>query len=434
VRRRALPIADPFFGRRSRRRAVAVIARSGVARSGRAAALAAALAAVAALAAGCSGDKQGTQTAAAAPATGQPGAGSRGAPGAPGGPGGGRGAPSVALSASDVSVVRRGAIEASTPIAGDLRPVETVEVRARLEGDLVGVYVNEGERVSAGQLLARFEASEQVSDRRSAEAERAAAEAALNTAQWNAEQSAELFRAGAIPERDHRVAEQAVTAARAQLAAAEARVRSTGSFVTDTRVLSPVNGVVERRVVQNGERVARGAPMFTVVRNDVLELTASVPARAAGDVRAGQTVRFTADGRAFDGTVARVSPTIDPVTRSLTVYVRIPNRGGTLKGNAFATGRVVGRTIEGVLIVPTTALRQSGDDSASFVYRLAGGVVDRTPVRLGVVDEATGVAQVLEGVSEGDRVIVGNVGAIGSGMRATVVGEGTTAEARGQPR
>lgn len=417
MRRRALPIDNPLLVRRSRLRAA-------VAPSGRAAALAAALAAVAALAAGCSGDKEGAQTAAAAPATGQPGAGARGGPGAAGGSdgaGGGRGAPSVALSASDVSVVRRRAIEASTPIAGDLRPVETVEVRARLEGDLVGVYVNEGERVSAGQLLARFEASEQVSDRRSAEAERAAAEAALNTAQWNAEQSGELFRAGAIPERDYRVAEQAVSAARAQLAAAEARLRSTGSFVTDTRVLSPVAGVVERRVVQNGERVARGAPMFTVVRNDVLELTASVPSRSAGDVRPGQTVHFTADGRAFDGTVARVSPTIDPATRSLTVYVRVPNHDGTLKGNTFATGRVIGQTIDGALVVPTTALRQAGDDSASFVYRLAGGTIDRTPVRLGVVDEATGVAQVLDGLSEGDRVIVGNVGAIGSGMRATVV-------------
>jgi multidrug efflux pump subunit AcrA (membrane-fusion protein) len=103
------------------------------------------------------------------------------------------------------------------------------------------------------------------------------------------------------------------------------------------------------------------------------------------------------------------------------VYVRVPNHDGTLKGNTFATGRVIGQTIDGALVVPTTALRQAGDDSASFVYRLAGGTIDRTPVRLGVVDEATGVAQVLDGLSEGDRVIVGNVGAIGSGMRATVV-------------
>jgi len=371
---------------------------------------------------GCSGENQ---SASAQPATGAPGG-----PRAGGGGGGPGGAPTIVLSATDVDTVRRGAIEAATPITGDLRPIETVEVRARIEGDLVGVYAREGERVASGQLLARFEASEQESNSRSAEAERAAAQAALATAQWSAEQSAELFKAGAIPEQDYKVAEQAVAAARAQLAAAEARVRSTSSFVTDTRVRSPVNGVVERRLVQEGERVAGGAPMFTVVRNDVLELTAAVPARQAADVRPGQTVRFTADGRAFDGTVARTSPTIDPATRSLTVYVRVPNANGALRGNTFATGRVVGRTIEGTLVVPSAALRQGGGGggggSESFVYRLAGGVIERAPVRVGVVDEDAGLAQVVEGLREGDRVIVGNVGAIGSGMRAQVVGEAPT--------
>jgi RND family efflux transporter MFP subunit len=379
------------------------------------------LTAVAVALAGCSGDKGGgTQTAAAAPAA--------GGPAGPAGPGGRDGAPTIVLSNTDVSTARRGSIEVTTAITGDLRPVETVEVRARLEGDLVGVYVREGDRVRAGQLLARFEASEQESNSRSAEAERAAAEAALTTAQWNAEQSAELFKAGAIPERDYKVTEQEVIAVRARLAAAEAQVRSTSSFVTDTRVLSPVTGIVERRLVQNGERVAPGTAMFTVVRNEVLELAASVPGRQAGEIRPGQPVRFTADGRAFEGTVARVSPTIDPATRALTVYVRIPNSAGTLKGNTFATGRIVGRTIDSAVVVPTTALRQSGEGGGSFVYRLAGQTVERAPVRLGVVDEGAGLAQVLEGVKEGDRVIVGNVGALGTGMRAQVVGEGEREE------
>ena len=67
-------------------------------------------------------------------------------PGGPGGPGG-RGGPSVVLAATDVAQVRRGPIEAGVPVTGDLRPIETVEVRARLEGDLEGVYVRECDRV-----------------------------------------------------------------------------------------------------------------------------------------------------------------------------------------------------------------------------------------------------------------------------------------------
>ncbi len=342
-------------------------------------------------------------------------------PTSPGGPGGARAAPTIALSSSDIMTVTRGPIDDAIPVSGDLHPIETVEVRARLEGDLVGVYVREGERVREGQLLARFEASEQESNLRSAQADEAAAQSELSTAQWNSDQTSELFKAGAVPERDARAAEQAVSSARARLAAAQARVRSTSSFVRDTRVTAPTSGIVERRIVENGEHVARGAPMFTVVRNDVLELAAAVPARQATQIAPGQSVQFTADARALAGRVARVSPTVDPTTRSITVYVQLPNPGGAIKGGTFATGRVVGRTIPDALTVPTTALRQTQEEGRPYVYTVVDGSIDIAQLQLGVVDETRGIAQVVQGLKEGDRVIVGNVGTLGRGMKVNVI-------------
>src|SRR5919201_115328 len=221
------------------------------------------------------------------------------------------------------------------------------------------------------------------------------------------------------------MAQQGVTAARAKLAAAQARLRATGSMVGDTRVLAPTSGVIATKSVENGEHVARGAQMFTVVRNDVLELAAAVPARQANAVRAGQSVRFTADARTFNGRVARVSPTVDPATRSVTVYVQIPNTSGALKGGTFATGRVVSRVMTNVLVVPTAAVRQSAEDGKPFVYRIAGRVLDVASVQLGVVDERAGRAQVLDGLAEGDRVITGNVGSLGRGMQVIIAGEET---------
>ena len=317
--------------------------------------------------------------------------------------------------------IEKGPIDDAIPVSGDLHPIETIDVKARIEGDLTGVFVREGAPVRAGQILARFEASEQESDYRSAEAERSAAQSALATEEWNAEQTQELFKAGAVAERDVRTAQQTVASARARLAAAEARVRSTQSFVEDTRVLAPTTGIVARRLVEDGEHIARGASMFTVVRNDVLELAAAVPARQANSVTAGQTVNFTADGRSLLGRVARVSPTVDPNTRSITVYVQVPNPGGTIKGGTFATGRVVGRTIPDALTVPTTALRQSAEGGSPYVYTVVDRTIDIAPVRLGIVDETRGIAQVVEGLKEGDRVIVGNVGTLGRGMRVNII-------------
>ena len=363
----------------------------------------------------CSSDAKGS------PAAGAPPGGVAPAPGA-------RVAPSVTLASTDVATVSTMTIEDGVALTGDLNPIETVDVRARLEGDLVGVYVREGEQVAAGQLLARFEASEQESGRKSAEADRAAAQSDLANAEWTLEQNAQLLKAGAIAQQVYKNSQQAVASARARVAAAEARLNATGSEVRDTRVVAPTSGIMSKRLVEAGEHLAKGAPMFTIVRNDVLELAAAVPARQSTALRTGQVVHFVADGRRFDGRVARVSPTIDPATRAVTVYVQVPNPGGTIRGGTFATGRVVSRTLSNVLGIPTAALRQSQEDGKPFVYRIDGRTINIAPVQLGAADERLGIVQVTEGLQAGERVIVGNVGTLGRGMQVTIAGE----EQRGQ--
>ena len=387
------------------------------------------VAAAVVITAGCSKDDGDGAPASAAAATtrsdapgspaGTPSAGGAGGAGAP------RRANSIILAASDVKTVERGSIEAGVQVSGDLRAIEEAVVRARLEGDLVGVYVREGDHVRRGQLLAQFENSEQESNRVSAVADREAAQSDVETAQWNAEQSDQLFKAGAIAERDNRAAQQTLSAARARLAAAEARVRATTSLVTDTRALAPTTGVVARRNVENGEHVARGADMFTVVRADVLELAAAVPARQANEIKVGQRVHFAAAGRDLDGRVARVSPTIDPTNRSITVYVQVPNGAGALKGNSFATGRIVSRTVDGAILIPSGAIRQAQGGDKPFVYRLGtGDALERAPVSVGIVDEPQAIAEIVEGLNVGDRIIVGNVGTLGAGMKVTIAGGG----------
>ena len=358
--------------------------------------------------------QQGGPAGGAAPSGGGAGGGARGP--------GGRSAPSITLATTDVATVAPMTIEDGVALTGDLHPIETIDVRARIEGDLEAVHVREGDQVRAGQLLARFEASLQESGRASAEADRVAANAELANAQWTLEQNQSLFKAGAIAERDLKVSQQAVTTARARLAAAVARLRTTGNEARDTRVVAPASGVVEKRLVDAGVRLARGAPMFTIVRSGTLELAAAVPARQAGVVRVGQVVRFAADGRRFDGKVARVSPTIDPATRSVSVYVQVPNPDNTLRGGTFATGRVVARTLTNVLAIPTAALRQGQEDGKPFVYRIDGKTLNIAPVQLGAVDEAQGVAQITEGLQAGDRIVVGNVGTLGRGMQVTIAG------------
>lgn len=357
---------------------------------------------------------------------GTPGAakGASAAPGATAAPGAGArgGASAMVLGPTDVAEVKLGTIEASIAISGDLTPIEEIAVRSRVEGDVLQVLAREGDRVRTGQLLARFESAVQEGERESATADRESARADVANAQWNADQSDELFKAGAIPERDVRTAQQALVAAKARLAAAEARLRASTQTAQDTRILAPTNGIVASRTVEPGEHVARGATLFTVVRNDILELEAAVPARQAGELKVGQLVRFASSGLQMEGKVARISPTINPANRSITVYIQVPNRDGAIKGNAFATGRIVGQALTGALTIPTAAVRQSArSGDRPFVYRIEGGKVQHAEVELGIVDETISMTQVLSGLAVGDQIIVGNVGALGRGMEVRVM-------------
>ena len=129
-----------------------------------------------------------------------------------------------------------------------------------------------------------------------------------------------------------------------------------------------------------------------------------------------------------------MSPTINPANRSVTVYLQVPNPGGQLKGNTFATGRIVASTLNDVIVIPTAAVRYVQGQSDPFVYRIVNDVVEHQPIQLGVVDEATGIAQVSEGLQEGDRIIAGNVGAVGRGVRVRLAGANEGAPPRQVPR
>jgi RND family efflux transporter MFP subunit len=311
-------------------------------------------------------------------------------------------------------------------ISGDLNPIETVVVRARIEGDLEAVNVREGQVVRAGQVLARFDDNTQQSTLQSAQADKVAAQADLANAEWNAEQSAQLFKAGAISEQANKAAQQDVTSAKARLAAAEARLRSTSIEARDTRVVAPTTGIVSKREVESGEHVSRGSPMFEVVRNETLELVAAVPARASASLRVGQPVRFVADGRDFGGRVARINPTIDPTTRSIAVYVEVPNPSGTIRGGTFATGQVVSRRVSNVLAIPRDAVHYSADGSSQYAYRIVNDLIEYATLKTGITDDRLGLVEVVEGLKAGDRIITGNVGSVGRGMRVSIAGGSET--------
>lgn len=315
--------------------------------------------------------------------------------------------PAMVLAPEDVAVAEVGPIGAGMLLTGTLRPENFASVKAQAPGTISGMRIKQGERVRAGQVLATIQAAGIQSQAAGAQAGVASAEAGLALARRQMESARTLYQAGAMSELDFRTAQAGYEAARGQLAAARAGATGAAEAAGRATVRAPMSGVVSERLVEDGEAVAPGQALLTIVDPARLQLEASVPATSVGQLRVGAPVEFRVQGypgRVFTGVVERINPVADPATRQVQTYITVPNVGGALVAGLFAEGQVQSES-RNALAVPATAVKQTGQ--AASVLRVRAGKVEQVPVQLGLRDPDAERVEIVAGISAGDTVLVG---------------------------
>jgi len=315
----------------------------------------------------------------------------------------------VLLAPTDLTTATRFDLATGVPVSGTLTAGWEARITSPFDDVVEDVLVREGQRVTKGQVLARFR-----HDILETAAASAAAQLKSSTADY--ERQRNLLAEGAVSQRDLEAAEAAWRAAQAQDASARKRL-------DDATVRAPGAGAVTERHVQSGSRVKAADPLFVVADTHELEFEASVPSEYVRLVRPGAPVRLDVTGfeaGTIRGRVARVNAQADPATRQVKVYVHVPNGDGRLVAGLFASGHVVTREARKVLAVPSAAVRHDGD--AAFAWVVVGGKLERRAIRPGLRDEARDRVEVLEGLAEGDSVVTGPTEGFEPGRPARVSG------------
>jgi len=324
-----------------------------------------------------------------------------------------------AIGPQNIAVARTDTLRSGPAISGTLTADREARIRAEISGAVLATNVEQGERVSAGTVLARLDDANVRDAAISARSAVAQATVAAEQATRELQRSKTLAAAGAIAERDVEGAERAALGAQAQLADAKARLSSADKNVRNTIIRAPFIGVVSERAVSPGDIVSPGSAMFTVIDPRSLRVEASVPTTALADVRVGAPVLFTVNGsdRVLEGKVTRVSPMVDPVTKQVRLLASVPNSAGALVAGLFVEGRIASEKRVGVM-VPETAVDQTG--IVPTLMRLKGGKVEKVEVQLGVRDEAAGALEVTTGIASGDTVLLGAARGISVGSLVVV--------------
>lgn len=329
--------------------------------------------------------------------------------------------PPVTVGPENLVVVSAQPLTSGPAFSGTLRHEREASVRAQMAGSVLQTYVDQGQAVAGGTVLARIEAGGSDDTYLSARSSVTAAQNGLANATRELSRAQRLHEAGAIAERELEMAQSAVTNARAVVADARARMASAAKQLGNATVRAPFAGVVGQRSVSAGDVVQPGTLLFTVVDPGSMRLEAAIPVEQLSDVRVGLTVKFSVSGygaREFLGRVTRVSPVVDPVTRQVQIVASIPNAGRALVGGLQATGRLSTSTRNG-LVVPDAAIDERG--SAPAVLRVKRGIVERVTVALGARDEAGELVEITMGLVAGDTLLIGAARGVTPGTPVRIV-------------
>ena len=322
----------------------------------------------------------------------------------------------VQVGSENVTVVTTQEISTGPLISGTLMADKDAMVRAEVSGSILQVTAAEGQQVRRGALLARVEDQALGDAYKSAQSAVRSAEQALGVAEREAARTESLVKGGALAERELDTARNAVTAAQAQLEDARSRLASAAKQLGNLTIRSPLDGVVASRPVNAGDVVSPGTELYRIIDPRSMRLEASVPSESLSLVKVGLPVQFQVrgyPGQSFEGRIERISPTADPVTRQVSIFVTIPNTAGRLVAGLFAEGRVAQQSRR-ALVVPLTAVNTS-DPKAAWVLRANSGKAEKVQVTLGLRDDQTERVEIASGVAEGDRLMVGPAQAITPG-------------------
>jgi RND family efflux transporter MFP subunit len=290
----------------------------------------------------------------------------------------------------EVARVSAGPIDAAYRGTATLEAEDEATVLAKTSGVIEQILAEEGQRVGAGQVLARME-----TDRLKLEAARAKAEA--DKAQENFDRNTRIYE-------KHLVSKELYDQSRFALDAARAAYDLAALTLRESEIRAPIGGVVSARYIKVGNAIQPNSAAFKITRMDTLHAHIYVPERDIHKLAPKQAATLVVDAwpdRSFRGAILRVNPVVDAATGTVKVTVAMAGSQGELKPGMFGRVEILYDRRESAVLVPKDAVLT--EDAAQSVFVVTAGKARRRPIKVGYSDNAN--YEVLEGLKAGDEVV-----------------------------
>ncbi|MGH6962417.1 MAG: efflux RND transporter periplasmic adaptor subunit [Dongiaceae bacterium] len=306
----------------------------------------------------------------------------------------------------EIGKVTVGPIDAAYRGTATLEAEDEATVLAKTSGVIEQILTEEGQRVSAGQVLARLE-----TDRLRLEAARAKAEA--DKAKENFDRNTRIYEKNLISKELYDQSRFALDAARAAYELAALSLR-------ESEIRAPIGGVVSARYIKIGNAIQPNAQAFKITQMDVLHAHIYVPERDIYKLAPKQAATMTLDAwpeKPFKGAILRVNPVVDAATGTVKVTVAMAGGQRELKPGMFGRVEILYDRRESAVLVPKDAVLT--EDAAQSVFVVADGKAKRRSIRVGYSDSYN--YEVLVGLKSGDQVVTTGLGNLKDDAKVHVV-------------
>jgi RND family efflux transporter MFP subunit len=310
------------------------------------------------------------------------------------------------LSSEDVLTLARKTLASGPAITGSILPEKQADLRAEVSAVVLSVLKENGDPVKRGQLLVQLDDTAIRDSLASAQSAAQAAAQAFEQAQRQYERMVKLREGGLVSTQQVEDAEVRRNATQSDSEAAKSRLVAAQQQQARTMVRAPFDGIVSDRRVSAGDTAAVGKELLKVIDPASLRFEGFVSADSIGDVHPGQKVSFRVhgfEGQEFTGRITRVNPSANATTRQVEVLVSFV-QGQQQPGIAglYAEGRVETKQSEGHTLPPAIIVR---DGDNAFAWKVNGGKLHKTALKLGDRDPRSGEYIVQTGLADGDQVL-----------------------------
>jgi RND family efflux transporter MFP subunit len=286
-------------------------------------------------------------------------------------------------------VAQRHAVAVGFPAESLVEAVQQATVAAQLQGRVLDVRADAGQRVQKGDVLMRIDAREAAEAARAAEAQYANARVSYERTKSLV---AQKFLSPATLDK-----------AKADFDAAAANRAAAGASQSHATIVAPMAGIVARRYAEPGDMATPGKPLFTIYQPGSLRVVASIPQYRLKEIRAAKAakVEFPELGKWVDATSVQLLPTADAATHVSQVRINLPDVPEATPGMFARVHFVTGQAEK--LTVPAVAVLRRGEVAAVYV-QAADGRLSLRQLRLGD-PVGDGEIEVLAGLAAGDKVV-----------------------------